>query len=382
MPLGSSSFSGQDAGSTQRQASEAFIEARQRQLQSAHSLQLAELALRQAQSDEGMAFESLNDVQQELAAAELQLNAARSVLKDFDEGNSRSDVYGCTHTSESCVTTQLVVRSGEGFHEDFPSLHQLLEYEEPCEVCRAILRLMRRLLCRRSEVSEAAMVEREGLLPWIHEWLEMSQEERLALTKIAVNGFTALTVQMQARHLALLIDIQLAHMWVEHAFRESESQESSRTCSERVARGARVYRTLLAALAVLPDTELDSIGQAANTCDNFWQNDWSALRLFRALSALESMMGADALDAVLTGMDAAASASAGILSVGSGVLAAGAGVLDSVTSISTTRPMQALGAWSYDSLFGEDGGDQVLENEAENHASQEVPDAQGAADFF
>lgn len=79
------------------------------------------------------------------------------------------------------------------------------------------------------QVSEAAMVEREGLLPWIHEWLvwnprirqsltylpegldllmlmfflsvifskEMSQEERLALTKIAVNGFTALTVQMQ-----------------------------------------------------------------------------------------------------------------------------------------------------------------------------------------
>ncbi|CAK9020277.1 unnamed protein product [Durusdinium trenchii] len=312
----------------------------------------------------------------------------------------------------SVEATQLVVRSGEGFHEDFPSLHQLLEYEEPCEVCRAILRLMRRLLCRRSEVSEAAMVEREGLLPWIHEWLEMSQEERLALTKIAVNGFTALTVQMQARHLALLIDIQLAHMWVEHAFRESESQESSRTCSERVARGARVYRTLLAALAVLPDTELDSIGQAAAAelqaaitpismarvvlrlsatrrrqlmdilVEEQVLEEGSALRLFRALSALESMMGADALDAVLTGMDAAASASAGILSVGSGVLAAGAGVLDSVTSISTTRPMQALGAWSYDSLFGEDGGDQVLENEAENHASQEVPDAQGAADFF
>lgn len=100
----------QDAGSTQRQASEAFIEARQRQLQSAHSLQLAELALRQAQSDEGMAFESLNDVQQELAAAELQLNAARSVLKDFDEGPMTSlkvlDGLGFVSQNDGCKAKQ------------------------------------------------------------------------------------------------------------------------------------------------------------------------------------------------------------------------------------------------------------------------------------
>ena len=49
----------------------------------------------------------------------------------------------------------------------------------------------------------------------------------------------------------------------------------------------------------------------------------SAVRLFRALTALESMIGAEALDAILIGFDAAASASAGVLSFGSEVLAAG-----------------------------------------------------------
>eukprot|EP00438_Fugacium_kawagutii_P028033 Skav208413 [mRNA] locus=scaffold2953:124846:125970:+ [translate_table: standard] len=144
---------------------------------------------------------------------------------------------------------------------------------------------------------------------------------------------------------------------------------------ERIERLARVYRTALSALAALSDEELDSIGQVAveeaqkSTSpitmarvvlqlspsrrvqlmnilvqENVLE-DASALRLFRALSALESILGTDTLDAVLTGMDGCASATAGLVDLGSGVMSAGASVLDSVAQ-GATSSMDALGSWT------------------------------------
>lgn len=68
-------------------------------------------------------------------------------------------------------------------------------------------------------------------------------------------------------------------------------------------------------------------------------------RLFRALSALESILGTDTLDAVLTGMDGCASATAGLVDLGSGVICAGANVWDSVAQ-GATSSMDALGSWT------------------------------------
>eukprot|EP00434_Breviolum_minutum_P003157 symbB.v1.2.002778.t1/scaffold141.1/size300911/29 len=280
-----------------------------------------------------------------------------------------------------------------------PTLRQLLDYDVPSEVSRVILRLMRRLLCRRSQVAEAAAAEREWLIPWVNEWLDLEELERRSLSTIVVSGFVSLPVQVQAcesmllcppryrvfkpfeaRHLALLIDAHLAHLSV-LAAQTDEIEESAQW--ERIHRGARIYRTSLAALAALSDSELDSIGQVAvaeaekvtspitmarvvlhlsparrrQLMDILVQEnvleDASALRLFRALSALESLLGAEALDAgaVLTGMDAAASATAGVMGLGSGVIAAGASVMDSF-AMGATSSMDALSSWSYGSLFG------------------------------
>lgn len=76
----------QDAEAARKAASEAFAEARHSQARSAHCLRLAEIEVREAQSAEGLATESLNDAEQELAKSEGQLKAAGSILKAFEEG--------------------------------------------------------------------------------------------------------------------------------------------------------------------------------------------------------------------------------------------------------------------------------------------------------
>eukprot|EP00435_Cladocopium_sp_Y103_P074856 s15_g51.t1 len=273
-----------------------------------------------------------------------------------------------------------------------PTLRQLLDYELPSEaVCRVILRLMRRLLCRRSEVAEAAAAEREWLAPWMRQWLELEEEERRSLSIMVVNGFVSLPVQVQARHLALVIDAHLAHHSVLAGSLHLEDEAQGNPQLERIHRGARVYRASLAALAALSDSELDSIGQAAvaeaekttspitmaRLMDILVQEnvleEASALRLFRALSALESILGADALEAVLTGMDAAASATAGIMDLGSGMMAAGASVLDSV-AVGTTSSMDALGSWT-SSIFGLQDGEATEVAPEGNHVQpQDVQD--------
>eukprot|EP00435_Cladocopium_sp_Y103_P074863 s15_g51.t2 len=297
-----------------------------------------------------------------------------------------------------------------------PTLRQLLDYELPSEaVCRVILRLMRRLLCRRSEaswilvqdalsvVAEAAAAEREWLAPWMRQWLELEEEERRSLSIMVVNGFVSLPVQVQARHLALVIDAHLAHHSVLAGSLHLEDEAQGNPQLERIHRGARVYRASLAALAALSDSELDSIGQAAvaeaekttspitmarvvlhlspgrrrQLMDILVQEnvleEASALRLFRALSALESILGADALEAVLTGMDAAASATAGIMDLGSGMMAAGASVLDSV-AVGTTSSMDALGSWT-SSIFGLQDGEATEVAPEGNHVQpQDVQD--------
>lgn len=264
-----------------------------------------------------------------------------------------------------------------------------------------ILRLMRRLLCRRSEVTEAAAAELEWLAPWMRQWLELEEEERRSLSIMVVNGFVSLPVQVQARHLALLIDAHLAHHSVAGSL---HPEDEGNPQLERIHRGARIYRASLAALAALSDSELDSIGQAAvaeaekttspitmarvvlhlspgrrrQLMDILVQEnvleEASALRLFRALSALESILGGEALEAVLTGMDAAASATAGIMDLGSGMMAAGASVLDSV-AVGTTSSMDALGSWTYSSIFGLQDGEATEVAPEGNHV-QPGPDVQ------
>ncbi|CAJ1328069.1 unnamed protein product [Effrenium voratum] len=248
----------------------------------------------------------------------------------------------------------------ENAYEDVPpALCQLAQYDDPSEVSRVLLRLMRRLLCRRSEAMDADLAEQQ-LTQWLWEWLDLTQDDRLSLTATAVKGFAGLPLQVQARHLALLIDIKLATFRMEQDVAEDATEAND---IERCARGVRVYQLLLAALTPLADDELDSIGQAAVgefqalvsplgmarvvlrlspyrrrqlthilVRDEIME-ELSALRLGRALTALDSMLGTETLDAVLTGMDAAVSVGSGVLGVGSGILAAGANVLDSLGTL-------------------------------------------------
>eukprot|EP00438_Fugacium_kawagutii_P028032 Skav208412 [mRNA] locus=scaffold2953:123344:124158:+ [translate_table: standard] len=59
-----------------------------------------------------------------------------------------------------------------------PTLQELLEGNEaPVELCRTLLKLMRRLLCRRSPVEEAQAAEETWLLPWVQQWRSQLTEE-------------------------------------------------------------------------------------------------------------------------------------------------------------------------------------------------------------
>ena len=73
------------------------------------------------------------------------------------------------------------------------------------------IRHLRTYFSEVQKASQAALAEQEWLLPWIDEWLAFSEDERLSFSKHTVKGFISLPPATQARHLALCIDLHLAH---------------------------------------------------------------------------------------------------------------------------------------------------------------------------
>ncbi|CAE7701474.1 unnamed protein product, partial [Symbiodinium sp. CCMP2456] len=276
---------------------------------------------------------------------------------------------------------QVVAAEFEGSEDDFPDVPVFLSLP-PDEVARTTLRLMRKLLCRRSEASAAALAE-QRLMAWTWQWLAMEAGQRQELCRLAVQGGASLPAQVQARHLALLIDVHFARSWWEErqqmlalgvACEEAASSEETIRATRRQERGARVWQIAVSAMAVLPDAELDLIGQAAvaeaqlvlspismaravlhlapsrrrQLMEILIQEgileESSASRLFRALTALDSMLGTDVLDALLIGMD----------TVCAGV-SWSANALDSIGKLgsSTLSSVGALGSWSYQAICSE-----------------------------
>ncbi|CAE7908027.1 unnamed protein product [Symbiodinium sp. KB8] len=231
----------------------------------------------------------------------------------------------------------------------------------------------------------------------------MDAGQRQELCRLAVQGGGSLPAQVQARHLALLIDVHLARSWWEERQQmlalgveceEAASSEETIRATRRQERGARVWQIAVSAMAALPDAELDLIGQAAVAEAQLVLSpismaravlhlapsrrrqlmeilihegvleESSASRLFRALTALDSMLGTDVLDALLIGMD----------TVCAGV-SWSANALDSIGKLgsSTLSSVGALGSWSYQAICSEGAELGPCEAEEPSAGSDSLP---------
>ncbi|CAE7869766.1 unnamed protein product [Symbiodinium microadriaticum] len=441
----------EEARVSEEAAASAFAQAREAQRTSAHALRLSELELRWAQGAEGAALECLQEQEQELRQFERELKAANEALNQFRHGpmaSLKADVllyravcgmrllqlwwdvtlHDCVaedpHEEQAgppevpcamgtfSVSVKVVAAEFEGSEkDDFPDVPVFLSLP-PDEVARMTLRLMRKLLCRRSEASAAALAE-QRLMAWTWQWLAGdsahpaqsdvflgSAPPRLWML---VSGKSCADWRCKARHLALLIDVHLARSWWEERQQmlalgveceEAASSEETIRATRRQERGARVWQIAVSAMAALPDAELDLIGQAAVAEAQLVLSpismaravlhlapsrrrqlmeilihegvleESSASRLFRALTALDSMLGTDVLDALLIGMD----------TVCAGV-SWSANALDSIGKLgsSTLSSVGALGSWSYQAICSEGAELGPCEAEEPSAGSDSLP---------